>query len=119
MKKLICIIILLTIGCGSYTPKPKIKHVLAVTTEGDTLLIPIDKIRPTISQNIYPYYGNRYASYYYNGWRYNTNVYSGGKIYKPNNDSNNSNNNTGSKSNYESKDISRLDVNSEKIKMKQ
>ena len=37
----ILIILLLIIGCGTYTPKPTIKHVLAVTSEGDTLLLPI------------------------------------------------------------------------------
>ena len=53
MKKLIICLLILT-GCGTYTPQPTIKHVLAVTSEGDTLLIPINRIRPTIYQTIYP-----------------------------------------------------------------
>lgn len=111
MKKLIICLVLI-VGCGTYTPKPKINHVLAVTSEGDTLLIPINRIRPNIYQTIYPSYGNFYDSYYYNGWRYNTNVYSNHMTYK----SNNKNNNNNYKS--EQKDISRIDVNESKVKMK-
>lgn len=85
---------------------------MAVTSEGDTLLIPINRIRPNIYQTIYPSYGNFYDSYYYNGWRYNTNVYSNHKTYE----SNNNNNNNNYKS--EQKDISRIDVNESKVKMK-
>ena len=105
-------ILLFIISCGTYTPQPTIKHVLAVTSEGDTLLISINKIRPNIYQTIYPSY-NMYDSYYYNGWRYNTNVYSNHKTYDSNS-SNNSNNSFKS----ESKDISRLEVNENKVKMK-
>ena len=81
-----------------------------------TLLTPINKIRPNIYQTIYPSYGNFYDSYYYNGWRYNTNVYSNHKTYESNSSqgSNNSNNSFQS----ESKDISRLEVNESKVKMK-
>jgi len=102
---------MLIIGCGTYTPKPTIKHVLAVTSEGDTLLLRIDRIRPNIYQSIYPYYGNIYDSYYYNGWRYNTNVYSNHNNYRPENNNNNSGSN-----NYQSKDISRLDMDAIKAK---
>jgi len=105
-------ILLFIISCGTYTPQPTIKHVLAVTSEGDTLLISINKIRPNIYQTIYPSY-NMYDSYYYNGWRYNTNVYSNHKTYESNS-SNSSNNSFQS----ESKDISRLEVNESKVKMK-
>ncbi len=105
-------ILLFIVSCGTYTPQPTIKHVLAVTSEGDTLLISINKIRPNIYQTIYPSY-NMYDSYYYNGWRYNTNVYSNHKTYDSNS-SNNSNNSFQS----ESKDISRLEVNESKVKMK-
>jgi hypothetical protein len=105
-------ILLFIISCGTYTPQPTIKHVLAVTSEGDTLLISINKIRPNIYQTIYPSY-NMYDSYYYNGWRYNTNVYSNHKTYDSNS-FNNSNNSFQS----ESKDISRLEVNESKVKMK-
>ena len=59
----IIFVLLFIISCGSYTPQPTIKHVLAVTTEGDTLLIPINRIRPNIYQTIYPTYGNIYDSY--------------------------------------------------------
>lgn len=99
----ILLILLFVIGCGTYTPKPTIKHVLAVTSEGDTLLIPINRIRPNVYQTIYPVYGNMYDSYYYNGWRYNNNVYSNSKTYQ-------SNNNTNKGSKFEEKDISRKDM---------
>lgn len=103
----VLIILLFIVSCGTYTPKPTIKHVLAVTSEGDTLLIPINKIRPTIYQSIYPVYSRNYDSYYYNGWQYNTNVYSNNRTYKPNNDV---------KTKHESKDISRIEVNRDKNK---
>ena len=107
----VLIFLLLIVSCGTYTPQPTIKHILAVTSEGDTLLIPINRIRPNIYQTIYPSYGNFYDSYYYNGWRYNTNVYSNHKTYESNNNNTN---------NYKSeqKDISRIDVNESKVKMK-
>lgn len=96
-------ILLFIISCGTYTHKPVIKHVLAVTTEGDTILIPINRIRPNIYQTIYPMYSNMYDSYYYNGWKYNTNIYSNHKTYESNNNSNNN-------SKFISKDISRKDM---------
>ena len=103
----VLIILLFIVSCGNYTPKPTIKHVLAVTSEGDTLLIPINRIRPNIYQSIYPVYGRNYNSYYYNGWQYNTNVYYNNRTYKPNNDI---------KTKHERKDISRVEVNKDKIK---
>tara|TARA_R110001632_G_scaffold24423_1_gene68178 strand:- start:43 stop:384 length:342 start_codon:yes stop_codon:yes gene_type:complete len=111
----ILIILLFIISCGTYTPKPTIKHVLAVTSEGDTLLLPIDRIRPNIYRSIYPLYGRNFNSYYYNGWEYNTNVYSNYRTYEPKNNNNKNN----LKSKPESKDISRLDVNNSKVKLKQ
>ena len=48
----VLIILFFIVSCGTYTPKPTIKHVLAVTSEGDTLLLPIDRIRPNIYQSI-------------------------------------------------------------------
>ena len=111
----VLIFLLLIVSCGTYTPQPTIKHVLAVTSEGDTLLIPINRIRPNIYQTIYPSY-NIYDSYYYNGWRYNTNVYSNHKTYESN--SSNSSNSTNNSFQSESKDISRLEVNESKVKMK-
>ena len=110
----VLVILLFIISCGTYTPKPTIKHVLAVTSEGDTLLLPIDRIRPNIYRSIYPLYGRNWDSYYYNGWQYNTNVYSNHRTYEPKNNIDNSNNNI--KPKYESKDISRLDVNKSKVK---
>ena len=111
----IIFILLFIISCGTYTPKPTIKHVLAVTSEGDTLLLPIDRIRPNIYRSIYPLYGRNFNSYYYNGWEYNTNVYSNYRTYEPKNNNNKNN----LKSKPESKDISRLDVNKSKVKLKQ
>jgi hypothetical protein len=62
MKKLISpfiviiiIILLSIISCGTYVKQPVASHVVAVTMEGDTILVAIDKIRP-----------NQYNSYYYN-----------------------------------------------------
>lgn len=112
----VLIFLFLIVSCGTYTTQPTIKHVLAVTSEGDTLLIPINKIRPNIYQTIYPSYSNFYDSYYYNGWRYNTNVYSNHKTYESN--SSNSSNSTNNSFQSESKDISRLEVNESKVKMK-
>ena len=106
----ILIVLFFIISCGTYTPKPTIKHVLAVTSEGDTLLLPIDRIRPNIYQTIYPLNVRHWDYYYYNEWRYNTNVYSNHKSYNP------PSNNSSNKSSYESKDISRLDM--EDIKSK-
>jgi hypothetical protein len=115
MRLLICLILILIIGCGTYTPKPTIKHVLAVTSEGDTLLLPIDKIRPNIYQSIYPLYAREWNPYYYNGWRYNTNVYSN-KIYYESTGSSSNNNSSNISSNHTTKDISRIDMNAIKDK---
>ena len=106
--------LMLTIGCGTYTPKPTIKHVLAVTSEGDTLLLPIDKIRPNIYQSIYPLYAREWNPYYYNNWRYN-HIYSG-NIYYESNSSSSNNNSSSNSNNYKSKDISRLDMDAIKAK---
>ena len=69
----IIIILLLLIGCGTYTKPPIASHVLAVTLQGDTILVAIDKIRP--NQFYYPLYSQPYyRPYYYNQydyqWRY-------------------------------------------------
>ena len=114
MRFIICLILILIIGCGTYTPKPTIKHVLAVTSEGDTLLLPIDKIRPNIYQSIYPLYAREWNPYYYNNWRYN-NIYSN-KIYYESNSSSNNNNSSSTSSNHQTKDISRIDMNAIKDK---
>tara|TARA_R110000744_G_scaffold59288_2_gene123408 strand:- start:491 stop:874 length:384 start_codon:yes stop_codon:yes gene_type:complete len=66
------------LSCGDYT-KPKVaSHVLAVTLEGDTILVAIDKIRPNMYNSYYPIYSNPYYYNYYPRtynyqWRYNDN----------------------------------------------
>ena len=72
------IILFLLIGCGSYTKQPVASHILAVTLQGDTILVAIDKIRPNQYQFYYPLYSQPYyRPYYYNRyeyqWRYNDN----------------------------------------------
>ena len=109
----ILLILLFIVSCGTYTPKPTIKHVLAVTSEGDTLLLPIDKIRPNIYRSIYPLYGRNSDPYYYNNWQYNSNIYSNNRTYEYNTKSTNDT----YKSKGETKDISRLDVNKSKVKI--
>jgi len=76
----IIIFFLLLIGCGTYTKPPIASHVLAVTLQGDTILVAIDKIRPNQYQYqfYYPLYSQPYyRPYYYNRydyqWRYNDN----------------------------------------------
>ena len=54
------------LGCGNYV-KPKIaSHIVAVTLEGDTILVPIDRIRPNMYHSYYPVYSNYnyYRPYY-------------------------------------------------------
>ena len=73
---IIIVFFLLLIGCGTYTKQPIASHVLAVTLQGDTILVAIDKIRP--NQFYYPLYSQPYyRPYYYNRydyqWRYNDN----------------------------------------------
>ncbi len=94
MKKLIVLLFLLT-SCTVYkTPKLQLTHVLAVTSEGDTLKLPIDVIRPIYNYNTYP--TNRYPVhpnyFYYSPWRHN-NTYEGNSLYS-NNNNNYSNNST-------------------------
>ena len=82
MKKLISpfiviiiIILLSIISCGTYIKQPVASHVVAVTMEGDTILVAIDKIRPNQYNSYYynrtyyqpyynPYYGNQYRFRY-------------------------------------------------------
>ena len=75
---IIIVFFLLLIGCGTYTKQPIASHVLAVTLQGDTILVAIDKIRPNQYQFYYPLYSQPYyRPYYYNQydyqWRYNDN----------------------------------------------
>jgi hypothetical protein len=113
--KIVLFVLAATVSsCGTHIKKPKIQitHVLAVTEQGDTLRLPINMIKPNVYYNIvsYPSY-NWYNEGYYR--------HRSEPIYVPsNNSSNNNNNNSSSKGSVESKDISRLDVNATKVKMK-
>ena len=53
-------------GCGAYTPPKIASHIVAVTLEGDTILVPIDRIRPNMYHSYYPVYSNYnyYRPYY-------------------------------------------------------
>ena len=58
----VIIFFILLMGCGNYTPLKVASHVVAVTLEGDTILVPIERIRPNMYNSYYPVYRN----YYYN-----------------------------------------------------
>ena len=112
------------ISCGTYNTKPKIQitHVLAVTEQGDTLRLPINMIKPNVYYNVvsYPnrYYGGWYNNYYRPSYYNNRPIYTPGNGSSRSSNNNNNNNNNNSKGKAESKDISRLDVNNSKLKMK-
>ena len=112
----ILIILFFIVSCGSYNTKPKIQitHVLAVTEQGDTLRLPINMIRPNVYYNVVSYlnYPRYYDNWYNSNW--NRNYRNNQPIYV---EKNNSNNNIKTKA--ETKDISRLDVNKSKVKLKQ
>jgi hypothetical protein len=79
MNRIITLIFLLFIlACGNYVKQPVASHVLAVTLEGDTILVAIDKIRPNQYINFYPIYSQPYYQTYYQPyyqpyqWRYNS-----------------------------------------------
>ena len=112
------------ISCGTYNTKPKIQitHVLAVTEQGDTLRLPINMIKPNVYYNVvsYPnrYYGGWYNNYYRPSYYNNRPIYAPGNGSSRSSNNNNNKNNNNSKGKAESKDISRLDVNNSKLKMK-
>ena len=113
------------ISCGTYNTKPKIQitHVLAVTEQGDTLRLPINMIKPNVYYNVisYPnrYYGGWYNNYYRPSYYNNIPIYAPGNgSSRSSNNNNNNNNNNNSTGKAESKDISRLDVNNSKLKIK-
>tara|TARA_R110000751_G_scaffold21528_6_gene61729 strand:+ start:94 stop:489 length:396 start_codon:yes stop_codon:yes gene_type:complete len=63
---IIMLFMFMLLGCGNYV-KPKIaSHIVAVTLEGDTILVPIDRIRPNMYHSYYPVYSNYnyYRPYY-------------------------------------------------------
>ena len=84
------------ISCGTYTKQPVASHIVAVTTEGDTILVAIDKIRPNMYHSYYPVYSsyNYYRPYYYGQqeyqFRYSDNRGSRGSGGTSNNSGNNS-----------------------------
>ena len=61
---ILIIFFLLLIGCGNYTPPKTASHVVAVTLQGDTILVPIDRIRPNMYNSYYPVYSNYNRPYY-------------------------------------------------------
>ena len=63
---LFVVVTLAVASCGPYVKKPIASHIVAVTTEGDTILVAIDKIRPNMYQSYYPIYStyNYYRPYY-------------------------------------------------------
>ena len=74
MNRIITLIFLLFIlACGNYGKQPVASKVVAVTLEGDTILVDIDKIRPNQYINFYPIYSQPYYQPYYQPyqWRYN------------------------------------------------
>jgi len=118
---LFVVVTLAVASCGPYVKKPIASHIVAVTTEGDTILVAIDKIRPNMYRSYYPIYSNyNYYRPYYGQqeyrFRYPDNRGSNGS--SGGNNNNNNNNNIKPRPVIESKDISRLDVNATKIKMK-
>jgi hypothetical protein len=120
---LFVVVTLAVASCGPYVKKPVASHIVAVTITGDTILVAIDKIRPNMYRSYYPVYSNyNYYRPYYHGqqeyrFRYPDNRGSSGGSGN-NNNNNNNNNNVKPRPIVESKDISRLDVNAAKVKMK-
>jgi len=104
----VIVVLALAVSCGSYRQAPEntIK-VLAVTSEGDTIQLDVNSLRPRVYQTIYHTY-----PYYYNYWRpspfyFGNNYYYQGAIsaptYRP---SNNNNTQSGSGPNTSSPIIS-------------
>jgi len=118
---LVGLLLLTILSCGNYTKQPVASHVLAVTLEGDTILVAIDRIRPNQYINFYPVYGGSYYQSYYNPYYSNQYMfrYPDNRGFRTSNENNNNNNNNVKpRPIVESKDISRLDVNAAKVKMK-
>jgi hypothetical protein len=78
------VLVALTVSCRSYrqAPEDTIK-VLAVTSQGDTIQLDVNSLRPRVYQNIYYNY-----PYYYNYWRpspfyFGSNYYYQGSVVRP------------------------------------
>ena len=116
---LFVVVTLAVASCGPYVKKPVASHIVAVTTEGDTILVAIDKIRPNMYRSYYPIYStyNYYRPHYYGQQEYQFR-YPDNRGFRTSNENNNNNNNVKPRPIAESKDISRLDVNAAKVKIK-
>jgi len=116
---LFVVVTLAAASCGPYVKKPIASHIVAVTTEGDTILVAIDKIRPNMYRSYYPIYSTyNYYRPYYGQQEYRFRYPDNRGFRTSNENNNNNNNNVKPRPIVESKDISRLDVNAAKVKMK-
>jgi len=107
------------VSCGTYVKKPVASHIVAVTITGDTILVAIDKIRPNMYRSYYPIYSNyNYYRPYYGQQEYQFRYPDNRGFRTSNENNNNNNNNVKPRPIVESKDISRLDVNAAKVKIK-
>jgi hypothetical protein len=119
-KIVLCVMGTLAVAsCGPYVKKPVASHIVAVTITGDTILVAIDKIRPNMYRSYYPIYSNyNYYRPYYGQQEYRFRYPDNRGFRTSNENNNNNNNNVKPRPIVESKDISRLDVNAAKVKMK-
>ena len=116
---LFVVVTLAVASCGPYVKKPVASHIVAVTITGDTILVAIDKIRPNMYRSYYPIYSNyNYYRPYYSQQEYRFRYPDNRGFRTSNENNNNNNNNVKPRPIVESKDISRLDVNAAKVKMK-
>ena len=116
---LFVVVTLAVASCGPYVKKPIASHIVAVTTEGDTILVAIDKIRPNMYRSYYPIYSTyNYYRPYYSQQEYQFRYPDNRGFRTSNENNNNNNNNVKPRPIVESKDISRLDVNAAKVKIK-
>ena len=118
--KIALIALIVTVAsCGTYVKQPVASHIVAVTTEGDTILVAIDKIRPNMYRSYYPIYSTyNYYRPYYGQQEYRFRYPDNRGFRTSNENNNNNNNNVKPRPIVESKDISRLDVNAAKVKIK-
>ena len=118
-KIALIVLIATVVSCGTYVKKPVASHIVAVTITGDTILVAIDKIRPNMYRSYYPIYSNyNYYRPYYGQQEYRFRYPDNRGFRTSNENNNNNNNNVKPRPIVESKDISRLDVNAAKVKMK-